>query len=313
MKHVVNTQQVAHLWSHWKEGAVQTHARNGSPGSFFFTDSSIFSYSNHFKVAQHMEHEGKPYIALTVRRNGVTTAKHIRFVEQACSHLQVFPCLNLSHHDVLATYKNAREKALLSAARAKLEWWQNYNLQDARSVSSAANAYIDFFGLPDAKYDLEVSPELLAALKANAREQSTAQAAISKIRNAKLREAQKQQKAQLLIDYAEKLKQWLAGENVSLSHFPTAPVIYMRIEADEVVTTRGARFPITHAKRLFPLIQRCAQNGTAWHSNGHTEHLGSFKVNAIAADGIVTAGCHTVGYDEICRIAKLIGALPCTE
>jgi hypothetical protein len=57
------------------------------------------------------------------------------------------------------------------------------------------------------------------------------------------------------------------------------------------------------------LVRRTIEQGIEWCTNGHTLHLGAFKIDHISADGTVRAGCHVVTFPEIDRIAPTLDAL----
>jgi hypothetical protein len=84
----------------------------------------------------------------------------------------------------------------------------------------------------------------------------------------------------------------------------------LRIDGDEVVTSRGARFPISHAKRALAFIRRVREFGQAYVRNGHTIHLGPYALDRIEPDGTVKAGCHVVSWKEIERIASALDSVP---
>jgi glycerol-3-phosphate O-acyltransferase len=84
----------------------------------------------------------------------------------------------------------------------------------------------------------------------------------------------------------------------------------LRIDGDEVVTSRGARFPVSHAKRALALVRNVRESGQAYVRNGHTIHLGPYAVDRIEADGTVKAGCHVVSWEEIERIASALDSVP---
>lgn len=85
--------------------------------------------------------------------------------------------------------------------------------------------------------------------------------------------------------------------------------IMLRIKADgeTVETSRGAEFPVDHARRAWPIMVRIKARGTAWARNGETVRLGPFQIDSIAVDGTITAGCHVLPWNEAERMAALLG------
>jgi hypothetical protein len=72
-------------------------------------------------------------------------------------------------------------------------------------------------------------------------------------------------------------------------------------------TSRGARVPLDHAVKAFRVIKRLRDKGQTYERNGHTIHLGHFALDSIDNAGNVRAGCHTVEWEEIARVATLAG------
>lgn len=106
---------------------------------------------------------------------------------------------------------------------------------------------------------------------------------------------------------AEAIVKWRAGEYARLPYNIDA---MLRISADgqNVETSNGVNFPIAHAKRGLALVRSVMARGEAWETNGHTCHLGHYRIERIAPNGDVTAGCHFVKFSEIECVAPQIEA-----
>lgn len=89
--------------------------------------------------------------------------------------------------------------------------------------------------------------------------------------------------------------------------------VYLRLQGDLVQTSHGAEFPAAHAKKMFPTILQCVQRGHSWQTHGHIIRLGDFHVERILSNGTVIAGCHTVEYDQVLRIAEQLGIFTTEE
>ena len=76
----------------------------------------------------------------------------------------------------------------------------------------------------------------------------------------------------------------------------------LRVVGDEVQTSLGARFPVSHAIRGLAFVRKVRQAGQAYVRNGPTIHLGHYVIDRIEPDGTVHAGCHVVKWEEIERI-----------
>lgn len=100
---------------------------------------------------------------------------------------------------------------------------------------------------------------------------------------------------------ATKLTRWLAGEDVNLgSDCPTM----LRAEDSEMVTTHGARVPLTDAQRTYRFAMLARAKG--WHRNGETHAIGAYQLDSVNEQGVI-AGCHRVTWAEIERFAAAMG------
>ena len=120
-------------------------------------------------------------------------------------------------------------------------------------------------------------------------------------------EQTKRERAEALVRQQELIAKWRAGLYSGCLY--EVPVM-LRIDGDEVVTSRGARFPVSHAKRALAFIRKVHESGQAYVRNGHTIHLGPYVVDRVELDGTVKAGCHVVSWEEIERIAPAIDSIP---
>ena len=85
----------------------------------------------------------------------------------------------------------------------------------------------------------------------------------------------------------------------------------LRLVGNEVQTSLGARFPVSHALNGLAFVRKVRESGQEFQRNGHSIHLGNYAIDRIEPDGTVHAGCHVVTWDEIERIApQLICSLP---
>lgn len=120
-------------------------------------------------------------------------------------------------------------------------------------------------------------------------------------------EQTKRERAEALVRQQQLITKWRAGQySGCLYDVPTM----LRIDGDEVVTSRGARFPVSHAKRALALVRKVRESGQAYVRNGHAIHLGPYTLDRIEADGTVKAGCHAVSWEEIERIASTLDSVP---
>jgi hypothetical protein len=307
-KHVFDTGQIPHLWVHRTQG----EARNRQ-GNLYFTGDTIYSYGSHFPIARHVTNDaGDRAVLLTTATYSVTTSSHCFAVRSAIpSGIQVFHVPNVcpgrysgsglaadDHAGNLADYAERIEKHVVTSARARSSYAKEWNHEHATCLSDEAFAYCAFFGLPVP--NIPEVPEL----------DSDALTAIRKReakRAAEKAEQTKRERTEALVRQQELITKWRAGQHSGCLYDVPA---MLRIIGDEMQTSRGARFPITHAKRGLAFVRKVRESGQAYVRNGHTIHLGPYAIDRIEPDGTVKAGCHVVSWEEIERLAPALDTVP---
>jgi hypothetical protein len=101
--------------------------------------------------------------------------------------------------------------------------------------------------------------------------------------------------AQAERDNADKILQWLAGENVSIRHI--GRILCRVINGDTVETSQGARVPLGDAERVVKLAMRCRDTGAEIRKDAFA--TGPYKGILITAAGDVTIGCHSLPWQSI--------------
>lgn len=292
-RHVYPADMVAHLWAHQS----QDSARNGGRGNFFYEKETIFSYGRHFPIARHVQTKRGRAVLFTTRDYSVTTTGHKYMVARACEHLTVFGVRNVDDTDRKAQFNEYRERywALArkySRARSHKPWI----LGTMRGVVDEANRFAQFFGL---RCRLSM-PADESAMVAECRAIEEREAIRRQREDAKRKreEAKRQQEA------LERVQQWVDGQ---IDYCPSYGPIRLRIVGDELQTSRGARVPLAHAIKAFRIIKGLHDKGQAYQRNGRMVRLGHFALDTVDAQGNVTAGCHSVAWEEIQRVAILAG------
>lgn len=292
MRKVVSSSEVAHLWAH----QTQSEARNAK-GTIWFRGKTIYSYGEHFPIACFVENgQGEQAVLFTTRTYSVTTSQHISSVRFAMQHISPVFHVPLESHrwmrdkqspaDYVASYRQRIEEKQNAVARARKESTREYAFHSLTGLVDEANRFAEFFSLPDRFEVLEDFDGLRQSL--------------AKV-DAEKRKAKRERLARVARESAEKVERWKAGERVELPY--SLERIYLRIEGDELVTSRGARVPVTHAKRVLGIVRSIREKGEGYQRNGHTIHLGVYPVDSIDVEGNVKAGCHRVEWVEIERIA----------
>jgi hypothetical protein len=135
---------------------------------------------------------------------------------------------------------------------------------------------------------LDYTPLNLDQFKADAIAENKARKAQAKIR-----------KAEKVIEQAEDLIRWRNGEDVR-SHFE---ITALRVKGDEIETTKGAKIPVDHAVRAFPLLKRLHKKDASIDLSSDSIKLGYYTVNRVERDNLIV-GCHSIPFNEIYEIAK---------
>lgn len=306
-KYVVDTGEIPHLWAH----RTQDEARNRQ-GNLYFTGDTIYSYGSHFPIARHVANDaGERAVLFTTATYSVTTTSHCSAVRSAIpSGIPVFRVPNVCHGRYggselsaddhtgnLADYAKRIEKHVVTSARARSSYAKEWNHEHAVRLRNEAVAYCAFFGLPVPNIsevpDLD-SDALTAIRKREAK------------RAAEKAEQTKGERAEALVRQQELITKWRAGQySGCIYDVPTM----LRIDVDEVVTSRGARFPVSHAKRALAFVRKVRESRQAYVRNGHTIHLGPYALDRIEPNGTVKAGCHVVSWEEIERIAPALDSV----
>jgi hypothetical protein len=310
-KHVFDTGAIPHLWAH----RTQDKARNRQ-GNLYFTGDTIYSYGSHFPIARHVTNDaGERAVLLTTAAYSVTTSSHRSAVRSAIpSGIPVFHVPNVCHGRYngseltaddhagnLADYTERIEKHVVTSARARSCYTKEWNHEHAVCLRDEAITYCAFFGLPVP--NIPEVPEL----------DSDALTAIRKReakRAAEKAEQTKRERTEAIVRQQELITKWRAG--LYSGYLYDVPTM-LRIDGDEVQTSRGARFPISHAKRALAFVRKIRESQKAYVRNGHTIHLGPYALDRIEPDGTVRAGCHVVSWEEIERIASALDSVPSTH
>lgn len=72
-------------------------------------------------------------------------------------------------------------------------------------------------------------------------------------------------------------------------------------------TSQGANVPLIHAVRIFQIARACREAGRAMEPRAR---VGFYTVNRIDETGGFNAGCHRINWQEIERLATLLGLYP---
>lgn len=316
MKTVFENRMVAHVWA--QRNQAQGRSSNGQ---FYFNGDTIYSYGSHFPIASFVKDlQGNDRLLFVTRSYSVTTSRHIAYVRQALSQEQqsmIVYCYtptnshssNIEHYDLdikeylrmLSQYANTK---IRQSTRDKIAC--NINVQITRR-----NEYGKLF-IKD--YKPLVLPENIAQLAEDlAKQEKNKMVALKRKRtlakNKRLTEAEsilgkRENWPELWRDKYEAIECDYDVRNTFDSYLREKIGVLLRLVDNEIVTSKGARFPIDHAKKAFTLIKKIHDNKGSYTHDNHTVALGNFRIDEIESTGNVKAGCHYVKYEEIELMAK---------
>lgn len=310
-KQVFDTDEIAHLWRH----QTQESARNAQ-GNLFFEKDTIYSYRRGFPIARHIAgKKGDKAILFTTRTYSVTTGRHIADVRRAIhgNDVKVFYVEDVdgSSSRQLESYQDRIKNAATEVIAPRIRQTTRVAKWEALlGLIEDANDYARFIGVkPTFK-----TPESMEALEGQLELERKRDEAKNKRIQARRNREHAAIVAQVRAESGPMIQAWIAGESrIELGgeqqyvRVPYAiPEAYLRVEDGEVVTSKCARFPIDHAKRAFRFVAALRAKGQTWQTNGHTFHVGHFKLDKVDIKGNVTAGCHFVEWAEIERFGKVL-------
>lgn len=296
-----SAEQAIHVW------ASRTQCGRNRCGNVFFDRASIWSYGNHFRMAQFVENaRGDVACLVNTETYSRTTAHHLSMVRHSVpSYVTRFdaPGAAINHSETLEYFETESAKAWQKAKRARLEWRINSHIADAQYMVRQFNEYAAFF---DISHRLEMPADIDTAI---AQAKQRAETRSERERAAKAEReciAAIEAKKQARKDRAT-MRQWVAGADVRLPYSARDGDIRLRIRGDIIQTSHGAEVPIAVAPMLWEMIERAKQAKTAADYSEQDIRVGHFQLREIRENGDVRIGCHFLRYAELLRLADILG------
>ena len=316
MKTVFDNRQAAHVWAQQNQSSGRS-----SNGNLFFEGRTIYSYGYHFPLASFITNDT---VFINSDSYSVSTSKHQGYVRNAINHKnRLFVSTRVmkafaSEKEFGSSTKNALSESAIAeaknwinkAAKRKARKFAANDLVKAQdAITAAEHIFVYFDAIPPKEFtafkktlNSDDVQKVIAAEKSRLDKEE-------KARQKRYAEAQAKLKSSCLL--------WVDFKEHDMP-VNQSDKIYMRINGDEIETTKGARFPLDHAKKAFLIVRRCKDQGITWAKTAMTEEqiekinirLGHFSIDEIDAQGNVKAGCHFVEWDEIERIARILKIYP---
>ncbi len=319
-----NAWEVAHIWAQQNQASGRTPTRH-----CYFDGKTIYSYGSHFPLATFVEHKGEKIVIRNTDRYSVTTSDHQGAVYKATSHFKRISCdtetirflvgyegralkgdkkeifTKSTRKELACALSVKAQRALANAATSASKRRKPYLVQsDIASGLSAYSSAVELLAI----YGLKISPSVRKMAEAL---QSDLGATLELHKKAlaadarKKEKALKEKKAALEKAAVEAKAKWRAGEQLEYKELNAlrcvAPIL--RIKGEAIETSHNVEFPLEHGVKAWPVLKAIIASGKPWHKNGHTIHLGHYQIDKVE-NGNIFAGCHTVPFSEVERIAK---------
>lgn len=305
-KQVFETREIPHLWAHQTQDEARNHG-----GNLYFRGDTIYSYGSHFPIARIVEFKGRKCVFFVNHGYSHTTNKHISFTRSAVPNYPVFhvDCPVDRPQDA---WKQIKENVKRSFARFKLAKNRANVLngyRDYLALIGSAEQFAEFFRYKPAFKLADNHAELLTQIDVYQRELTQRQV----LRDEKSRERHAAKRAEseriAALEMPQLIEEWRAGGSFDYWRVSRLPTM-LRIKGDNVETSKGASFPVDHAIRIMPIVERIIARGEEWKANGQSIHLGHYVLDSIDSSGTITAGCHIVPRDEVLRLIEELKRIP---
>jgi hypothetical protein len=255
----------------------------GRCGNVFFDGNTLYSYGRHFELAKLVN--GTLFVNTQSYSN--STSKHQNYCLRSINNDRVNKVVRLDfgrgvfdpysisniHYIKANWYKNAsRGKGFKDLAQIE------YHFKQLQILETEGLIKID---LSRFDFNLIEALDLLKERRAKQLEINRA----SEARREARREAQKRYQQ---ATEGEKLAAWLKGETSTT--FYALDKVYLRVRANSIETTKGARVPLRDGLRLLEKI-RAGVDVTG-------EKIASYQVTRVTLDH-VQIGCHKIEFSTI--------------
>lgn len=318
----------AHVWAQQNKESGKT-----SNGNMSFEGATLYSYVT--PIASFVDTvDGRRAVLVTSQRYSMTTnSKHMPALGRAIDYGRgdYAPCFTVpfvrprliggrEHEANLAHLRAAYDERVAKAKRAQELWGGTARLlDDLERLAYAARDYAIAFDMSlDRAFDPEGDAAAIVAHHAAREAKRNAPGAAEKREKERAARAERKERKErekrekALAAAAEAIADWRAGRRHYLSYGANTDAsggALLRVTADELQTSQGARVPLAEAIKVFRFVKLCKERGEVWHRNGRTLPVGAFQVDRVMADGSFRAGCHLIHWPEIEAAARAAGVL----
>jgi hypothetical protein len=308
---------VPHKWAHRVENRSGKVA--GKAGNVFYEGERIYSYGHHFCIARLLPSN---VVVFGTHKYSSSTGNHQASVRGAVLHLRTVYCHDpaaspssnkqfaqseiedaLAEPPKLAKFKELKRLGARVTARREAEKFNAY----LAALPEEESKGVKPFDLTEARFNhTPEEAERYAQLVREERERQTLRDAQREERGSARRERRPADMAAAAEKAKTRIPDWRNHKyDGGMWNLPT--MLRLSKDKQNVETSKGADIPVTHAKRLWPIIQNCKAVGKGF--NDRQIRLGHYTLSEIRPDGSIVVGCHDIPYAEIELIARELGLI----
>ena len=299
-KKVVTAAEIGHLWAHQSQPEAYTSTKNKSFG-YHDKPDNFYSYGaciGNRRVNQ----RGEVAFFLSTYNHSVTTSVHQSGLRRAAYGDLIFVAemdtpQSWTAQDLWHYYQEASKASIEKAGRCRKTFNRIDALRDAVRYTELCNKALDWFDSDLIRLDVPQSiKDRIKRLEENYEKELELER--------QEREAQRIAQQQNDLDY---YILWLSGVTAT---FPQSysNKIYLRLnpeDPNQVQTSRGVSFPVTHCGPLYTIFRACKSTGKEFKPTSRFM-IGPYQLDVITPE-YIQAGCHKILADEVERFAEILG------
>jgi hypothetical protein len=266
MKNIFTNSELAHTYANQSQQRGRT-----SSGSFYFEGKTIYSYGQHFPIANIVTNDkGEEVMLFTYRNYSNTTAKQISIVRSATRQYKKIYC-HTPKGNHLNNFDSWLRLAELEGEKLKKAKKPELYLNELNRLNKEVLEYAQFFSL-EIPQKLK---EVLSIKDKNEYLQYESKAAeFAKIEKAKKEKEQKKK-------FVDELQNWLCFETSRI--YTPYKYDFLRINDNRIETTQAVQIPLAIGKKLYELIRD--------NKLSVGDKVLNYSVNEIGKE--IKIGCHT--------------------
>lgn len=294
MKTVFSNSQLCHVW------AQQTQER-GRGSNMYFQGDEIYSYGSHFLAAKIFTRSKHRLALVNERRYSSSTSRHLSGIRSALRglipYIEVPNPSDLGHKlniEFLESRIYEQIDSIFGSGKIKYRDGIKYQMEYLQSAVKDFNLYQEFthgnmFKIPE-HFEADLREHLEYRYQRYLQSQT-----LEALQKANLERDKKQARALKLAETA--VTAWIqTGESQYLKHIRELNLDFIRVNGNEVVTTRQATVPLPDAKRLLMALL----NG----KNIEGSRIGSFTIDRVEGD-LIKAGCHRLSLKQVREVLEV--------